>query len=50
VVLDYYQKNLHPKAFSERLGAKAFDHIFVNAEEKSVTFVYPQFTWPSRNE
>ncbi len=50
VVLDYYQKILHPKALSERLGSKVFDQIFVNAEEKSVPFVYPELTWPPRNE
>jgi hypothetical protein len=49
-VLDYYQQNLHPKAFVERLGMTAFDQIFVNAEEKSVHFVYPEFMWPPRNK
>ncbi len=50
VVLNYYNNNLHPNAFCEQLGSKAFDQIFVNTEEKSVPFVYQEFIWPPHNQ
>ena len=40
-VWDYYGRFLDPKAFGAGLGMTGFDRILVNAEEKSVPFVFP---------
>jgi glycosyltransferase involved in cell wall biosynthesis len=49
-VLEYYSLLLCPKRFGKQLRKSTLGRILVNAEEISVPFVYPRFTWPTRNE
>jgi len=48
-VLDYYERFLEPKAFAEKLVHSESARALVNAEEKSVPFIYPRFIWPQKS-
>jgi hypothetical protein len=43
---DYYRRFLNPVAFANSLEMFGQGQLLVNAEEKSVPFVYPRFIWP----
>ena len=47
---DYYRRFLNPVAFGHSLEVFARGRLLVNAEEKSVPFVYPQFSWPPQKK
>ncbi len=44
--IDYYKRFLNPVAFANSLEMFGQGQLLVNAEEKSVPFVYPRFIWP----
>ncbi len=46
---DYYRRFLNPVAFGHSLEVFARGRLLVNAEEKSVPFIYPRFIWPQKS-
>ena len=46
---DYFRRFLNPVVFGHSLEVFARGRLLVNAEEKSVPFIYPRFIWPPKS-